>query len=291
MAKKKSPAQHFAALFELWMRGATDGEKASAKKKVDAWLKRHGKTDGDIGAILAQARNDEAASQPPQPKSDPRNTGADPYAGTDFNVADLVHSMIERYIGLELYEYDAVTLWVIHTHVYERFMFTPRLLLTSPTKGHGKTTHLDVLSSLVARAHRSDSVTAAVLYHCINKLRSTMLLDEADNLNLQGKDRHELRKVLNAGYRRGGAVDRLIKNVPTSFDVFAPIALAGIGFLPPPLMSRCIVVHMRKHDDWLHLHRFDRNDAEAMSKLDEVYIHVRHWCASAQLDANPPEAP
>jgi hypothetical protein len=102
---------------------------------------------------------------PAQPPPDPRDAGADPYAGTGITVGDLVRHVIARNVALEEHEYDAVALWAIHTHLYQQFMFTPRLLLSSPAKGCGKTTLLDVLSSLVARGHRSDSVTAAVLYH------------------------------------------------------------------------------------------------------------------------------
>ena len=69
---------------------------------------------------------------------------------------------------------------------------------------------------------------------------------------------------------------------------FAPVALAGIGFVPPPLMSRSIVIRMQKHDNW-PLQLFDRADAATVSDLDTVYLHVRHWCASVQL--NDPAMP
>ena len=236
--------------------GSDNGAEAeAARRKLIELLRKHGKTWNDLDTILAMD------VPPAQPPPDPRDAGDDPYAGTSITVGDLVHRMIERHVALEEHEYDAVALWAIHTHVYERFMFTPRLLLSSPVKGCGKTTLLDVLSSLVARAHRSDSVTAAVLYHCVSKRRSTMLLDEVDNLNLPGKDKNVLRTVLNSGYRQGGAVDRVIKNAPVAFPVFAPVALAGIGFVPPPLMSRSIVIRMQKHDNW-PLQRFDRADAD-----------------------------
>ena len=259
-----------------------EAEAAAARRKLIDLLRKHGKTWNHLDAILAMD------VPPAQPPPDPRDGGVDVYAGTSFTVGDLVHHMIARHVALEEHEYDAVALWAIHTHLFEQFMFTPRLLLSSPVKGCGKTTLLDILSSLVARAHRSDSVTAAVLYHYVNKLRSTMLLDEVDNLNLPGKDKNVLRTVLNSGYRRGGAVDRVIKNAPVSFAVFAPVALAAIGFVPPPLMSRSIVIRMQKHDDW-SLQRFNRADAETVKDLDTVYLHVRHWCASVQL--NEPAMP
>ena len=50
--------------------------------------------------------------------------------------------MLRRYVQLKDHEYVAVSLWVVHTHVYDRFAFTPRLALTSPTSDCGKTTLL-----------------------------------------------------------------------------------------------------------------------------------------------------
>jgi Transposase len=43
-----------------------------------------------------------------------------------------------------------------------------------------------------------------VIYHLINKLHSTLLIDEADNLGL-GED-NILRAVLNSGHRKGGNI-------------------------------------------------------------------------------------
>jgi hypothetical protein len=66
MAKKKTPAQHFADLFRLFINtGAMEGERTAAERKMDAWLKRHGKTRADIQSILVQAAKDDEAAQPP----------------------------------------------------------------------------------------------------------------------------------------------------------------------------------------------------------------------------------
>src|SRR5215472_9657879 len=41
---KSTPAQRFARIFELFLNGATPGERDAAERKVNAWLKQHGKT-------------------------------------------------------------------------------------------------------------------------------------------------------------------------------------------------------------------------------------------------------
>jgi putative DNA primase/helicase len=190
--------------------------------------------------------------------------------------------MLEQYVALEPHEYVAVALWIIHTHVYERFMVTPRLLLNSPVRSCGKTTLLDVAGRLVARPEKSDSITPAAIYHIIHETRRTLLLDEADNLDLSAKA--ILRAVLNAGHRQGGTVTRMYRGGAKRLSVFAPIALASIGSLTLPLMSRSIVIRMRRHDGAQFLRRFDLADT---SDLDLVYGHVRHWVNGAILALDP----
>src|SRR5215468_10977892 len=85
------------------------------------------------------------------------------------------------------HEYVAFALWAMHTHVYDRYMVTPRLLLTSPVRGCGKSVGLDVLSRLVARAELTDNITAAAVYDTIDRLTCTLLMDEFDNQELATK--------------------------------------------------------------------------------------------------------
>src|SRR5262249_61656597 len=144
------------------------------------------------------------------------------------------------------HEYVATALWAVHSHVFDKFMVTPRLVLTSPVRDCGKTTLLDVLSRLVARPEKTDNITAAAIYDTIDRERCTLLIDEADNLEVSAKG--ALRAVLNSGYRKGGSVRRGTGRQRRKYQTFAPIALAAIGVLTLPLISRSIVVHMTRHD-------------------------------------------
>jgi len=49
-----------------------------------------------------------------------------------------------------------MALWIVHTHVYSRFIVTPRVALTSPVRGCGKTSALSLISSLAAKAEKFD---------------------------------------------------------------------------------------------------------------------------------------
>ena len=97
----------------------------------------------------------------------------------------------------------AVALWILHTYVYDRFTITPRLALMSPVRGCGKTTLLALLDLLVANPYRTDNVTAAAIYHLLDRFPHALLVDEADNLGLLQRfrlsDAH-VRRILRFGY-------------------------------------------------------------------------------------------
>jgi hypothetical protein len=266
------------------MGSSNKNESNSAWEKLNAVLKRLGKTWNDLAELLHDGLTASAS-----PKSDPRDSAPSENPFDNYTPAQTVHGIIEKYVSLESHEYVAVTLWVLHTHVFDRFMVTPRLLLTSPVRNCGKTTLLDVAARLVARAEKTDSITAPAIMNLVHQSKRTLLLDEADNLEMQVKA--VLRAVLNSGYRKGGNRTLMFMGMPQRFDVFAPIALASIGSLTLPLMSRSIVIRMRRHDGAQSLRRFDAADT---TDLDIVYSHIRHWLSQRERDLNlnpdmPPE--
>ena len=185
----------------------------------------------------------------------------------------------------------AFVLWAMHSHVFERFMITPRLALKSPMPGCGKTTLLDVLALLTPRCKRIDHTTAAALYRGIDRDHPTILIDEADNLEIVGT----IRSVMDRGYRKGGVVSRCIDGEDRDFSTFAPMAVAVIGTLPESCLERSIIINMRRtlRTD---LRQFDIDDphiAEVMKPiradgcwartnppLDQILI-CRRSCATA----------
>jgi hypothetical protein len=120
MAKKKTPAQHFAQLFRLFTTGATEGERTAAERKMDAWLKRHRKTRADIQSILVQAAKDDEAAQPPPPPSDPRDAASSPFNDLTFTPAGLVEGILTKYVTMPAHLACILALWICFTHVYPR---------------------------------------------------------------------------------------------------------------------------------------------------------------------------
>lgn len=155
----------------------------------------------------------------------------------------------------------AVTLWAAHCHLIESFYTTPRLALLSPEAGSGKTRVLEVLEPLVPNPMMSLSASPAAVFRTLADRQITLLFDECDTIfTKRGKDdnNEDLRALLNAGYRRGARIPRCVgpKHEVVEFPVFCTTALAGIGTLPDTILSRSIIIKMRRRAPTEHVEQF-----------------------------------
>lgn len=157
-------------------------------------------------------------------------------------------AIVKRHVVLDEHAAHAVVLWVVHTYVFDRFHYSPRLLVSSPEKRCGKSLLLRLVAALSARALICESISSAALYRTVEKFRPTLILDEADTY-LAGRNVDEdLRGILNAGFESGGCVLRCVGDAsePTPFSVFGPLALGMIGKPPGTVEDRSIVIPMRR---------------------------------------------
>jgi hypothetical protein len=251
-------------------------ERESARAVLDEYLRKHRKTWNDLTELLQTgSADDDDGGDADDAASSSTVTGA------NISVLDLVHGILEEYLEVGPHEHVAIALWCLHTHVYDRFLVTPRLALTSPVRGCGKTIALDVLNLLTARGSRHDHISPASVYRIIDRERgSTLLLDEVDNLGLGHN--FTLRAVLNSGHRRGGCITRTVKDAPRRFPTFAPMAFATIGALPLPLMHRSLVVPMARATR-TNLRRFSGSEPA----IDHAYGIARAWARDVQLPQDP----
>ena len=159
---------------------------------------------------------------------------------------ELIVFVLKSWIDVQPHEYVGIALWILATHVFDRFQISPRLALLSPVPGCGKSNLLKVCARLTANAERHDNISAASLFRLIDERTGalTLLLDEADNLGL--KIDRVVRSVLNSGHAKGGVITRTIQGQPKSFSTFAPAAIGAIGTLTLPLLQRSIVIPMHK---------------------------------------------
>lgn len=154
---------------------------------------------------------------------------------------------------------DAIAAWIVHCHALDAFDTTPRLALLSPEPGSGKTRVLEVIEPIVPNGMPTFNASAAVLFRSMtmedehgDTRRPTVLLDEADTIfgPRASKDHEDLRGFINAGYRRGANAQRVAmvgkRAEIETFPAFAAVAIAGLDDLPDTVMTRSIVIRMRR---------------------------------------------
>lgn len=191
----------------------------------------------------------------------------EPVNGAEL-LSDIVKE-IRSYVIMGEHEANTAALWVLHTYGLDRFFISPRLAVSSPEKGCGKSTMKDCLTHLVCRPMAADNVSAAVLYYVAERMRPTFLLDEADSFI---KDNEDLRNVLNSGHRRNGAVARMEKKAdggmePINLRTWCATAFFLIGELPVTVQDRSIVVSLRRRAQHETIKPYDPEDTQDLNNL------------------------
>jgi hypothetical protein len=174
------------------------------------------------------------------------------------------------------HQYNTVALWIVTTYMVDYFDTIPMLWMTSPTRECGKSLCLDLLEQLCHSPRASVSMSNSVLFRLAGE-RHTLLLDEIDSVFARGGD-EEQRSLINAAYRRGRAAYRMggrqgdleVKE----FDVFCPIALAGIGDLPDTVASRCIPIRMQRKPKSAEKARFRLRVEKANGQLETLRTDI-----------------
>ena len=206
-----------------------------------------------LGLCEDDAKQGRAISFPePEPWPEPIDGAA---------LLDETAKAIGEHVIMAEHNRDACTLWAAHTFLTNCTMISPRLAFTSPTKGCGKTTALDVMGQLVLRPLAAANVSPSAIFRVVEACHPTLLIDEANSFL---KDNEELRGILNSGHRRGGSVLRTVA-VGDDFEVrsfatYGAIAIALIGQLPGTLADRSVPIALtrRKRDEAITSFRLDR---------------------------------
>jgi hypothetical protein len=148
---------------------------------------------------------------------------------------------------------NAHTLWITHTWLMERWDSTPRIAFLSPEPGSGKSRALEVTEPLVPRPVHAVNCTPAYLFWKVSDPdgEPTIVYDECDTLfGPKAKDHEEIRGMINAGHRKGAMAGRCVvrgKIVETEeLPAYCAVALAGLDDLPDTIMTRSVVVRMRR---------------------------------------------
>jgi putative DNA primase/helicase len=168
---------------------------------------------------------------------------------SEVNGADLleeISGLATRHLSLPEHGADSVSLWVALTWLTDKVRILPLLAITSPEKGCGKTTVLEVLRRVCYRAKSTSNISPAALFRFVEMYQPTLLIDEGDSFL---KDNEELRGILNSGHSRTSAF--VIRTAgddhePREFSTWCPKAIAAIGKLPDTIHDRSILLGMRR---------------------------------------------
>jgi hypothetical protein len=198
-----------------------------------------------------------------------------PEAVYGVQVLNEVAEIFTRYVALPPGASDVLALWCAHTHVFDAFVCSPRLNISSPERGCGKTTLRDLISLFVPRRLLTENLSTAVLFRVVDEHAPVILADEYDAWL---RDNEELRGLLNAGHRRGGIVLRCVgdNHEVRAFKACTPVVLCGIGELPGTLADRSITIRMERAKPGELSARFDPRYTETEQQL---YRKLARWCA------------
>jgi|HubBroStandDraft_6_1064221.scaffolds.fasta_scaffold153674_3 hypothetical protein len=208
-----------------------------------------------------------------------------------------VHDFLGRFVAYpSAHAQAAHALWVVHTHLMDKWDSTPRLAFLSPEPGSGKTRALEITELLVPRAVAAINVSPAYLLRKVGSAnaRPTILYDEIDTVfGPKAKDNEEIRGLLNAGHRRGAVAGRCVirgKTIETEeIPAYAAVALAGLGWLPDTVLSRSVVIRMRrrKHSEPVEAFRRRVHAVEG----DALRREIATWAASQTEPIAWPDMP
>jgi putative DNA primase/helicase len=151
----------------------------------------------------------------------------------------------QKYMRISRAQAGVCAFWVLLSWTIDKFSHAPRLCITSPTKGCGKTTLLTLLGKLCRRPLIAGSITGPGLFRVIELMHPTLLLDESEKYLQLGTEFHG---ALNQGHRRGQSSIRACgdNHEMRKFDTFCLAAFCRNGRTPDDLEQRSIVIELQR---------------------------------------------
>lgn len=208
-----------------------------------------------------------------------------------------VYDHLSRFVAYpSLHAKVAHVLWVAHAHLMDVWDTTPRIAFLSTEPGSGKSRALEVTEALVPNPLLAVSATPAYLIRRIanEDALPTVLFDEVDTIwGSSAPGNEELRALLNSGYRRGASAGRCVARgkeiVAEEFPTYAAVALAGIGSLPDTILTRSVIVRMRRRspDEKVEPYRQRINGPEG----ERIRERLARWARSVAGDIDYPDLP
>jgi hypothetical protein len=208
-------------------------------------------------------------------------------------VLDAVEQFLARFVVYPSeHERRAHVLWIAHAWLMDCWESTPRIAFLSPEPGSGKSRALEVTEPLVPRPVHAVNTSPAYLFRKVSDDAGppTILYDEIDTVfGPKAKDNEDIRGMLNAGHRKGATAGRCVvrgNRVETEeLPAYCAVALAGLDDLPDTIMTRSIVVRMRRRapNEKVEPWRLRINGPQA----EELHLRLAAWTESMPPTSSP----
>lgn len=154
-----------------------------------------------------------------------------------------LQDILKNYIDMNDKYYPLISAWIIGTYIHKIFMTYPYLYFNA-MKGSGKTRTLSLIAHLSHNGKVVVNMSEAVLFRTAKD--STICIDEFERV--KGKEKANLRELLNAAYKKGIVVERAkkVKDKDSEeyeievFEVFCPVVMANISGMDEVLVDRSV---------------------------------------------------
>ena len=231
----------------------------SVAPRNERWQARYNDIPRAVSSAERLSReNEEREPTPPLDANSPERVPGVPRvpiaADEGATILDDAFAYLKRFVSYPS-EHTSVAhvLWCAHTHLIEAFESTGRLAFLSPEPESGKTRALEASEPLVARPISTVNASAAYLFRKAGDDAGppTVLFDEIDTIfGAKAGEHEDIRGFINAGHRRGATYGRCVVHgnavMTEEVPVYSAVAMAGLGWLPDTLLSRSIIIRMRR---------------------------------------------
>ena len=242
-----------------------------------------------LPAFRSFVKKEKAKQNPP----DSENTNMFPatpvheYPVNGTELLDEMYALLNRFIVCSHETAVATTLWIAFTWFVHVVQVAPIAMITAPEMQCGKTQLLSFIGKLVNRALLASNISPSAIFRVIESCAPTLLIDEADSFL---RENEEARGVLNSGHTRQSAF--VIRNVgdehtPTQFSTWGAKVLCGIGKLAATLMSRSIVLELRRKLPHEKVERLRHADEAAFESIKSKLARFQMDYADTIKNARP----
>jgi hypothetical protein len=184
---------------------------------------------------------------------------------------DAIRGWLRRYLVLTPMQELVISLWIVHTWLYERLGRTTPYIEITGVSGSGKTALLDALVLMCRSAEKLQTIRTMYICRRIKEQAGlcTILIDEAEKLASDSFG--DQRSMLAGGYREGGVHGVTVGKGTVRFPVWCPKAFTSLRTLTAVIHNRSIPIWMELGNPAASLSvEWDRAKATAGELIDAI---------------------